>query len=226
MASETDIANMALSHIGEEANVSSINPPEGSVYADYCARWYPFARDSVIQEHEWSFAKRRIALAQLAYNYPMWQYAYAYPDDCLKVFAILPPEAQNDYSIGLPPQPYPYPFYGHAIVPGGMYTPQEFDTEGDSNGNQIILTNQPNALARYVVRVTDTTKFSPLVVMTISRLLASLLAGPIIKGSEGAQVASGQFTAYQRALAEAITADSQQRRVKPLQVVPWIAGRR
>lgn len=226
MASETDICNMALSHIGDEATVSSIDPPEGSAQADHCARWYPIARDMLIQEHEWSFAKRRIQLAEVTYPYAMWQHAYAYPDDCLKIFAILPPGAPNDYSIGLPPQPCPYPFYGHAIIPGGAYMPQEFDTETDADGNQIILTNQPEALARYVVRVTDTTKFSPMVVMAISRLLASLLAGPVIKGSEGAQVAAGQFTAYQRALAEAITADAQQRRVKPLQVVPWIAGRR
>ena len=31
MASDVDVCNLALSHIGDTANVASINPPDGSV---------------------------------------------------------------------------------------------------------------------------------------------------------------------------------------------------
>lgn len=223
VASIADICNLALSHLGDEATVASIDPPEGSAQADHCARWYPQALDEVLQEHTWSFATRRIALANLSFAYPMWQYAYAQPDDCLKFFAVLPPEANDDYSIGLP-LPARVPF-GDTVYPVVAYVPQAFETETDEDGNVIILTNQIQAVGRYVVRITDTTKFSPIFVQALSRLLASYLAGPIIKGAEGRAESAGQFQAYQAALARARSADAIQRQVRPQHAVPWMVGR-
>lgn len=223
MASETDICNLALSHLGDEATVSSIDPPEGSAQADHCARWYPIARDQLLEEHTWKFATRRITLASLGSAWSEWQFAYAQPDDCLKFFAVLPPGATDDYSIGSP-LPARNPF-GVPIGQGQGYVPQDFTTETDEDGNIVIYTNVDQAVGRYVARVTDTTKFSLLFVQALSRLLASYLAGPIIKGTEGMQVAAAQMQAYVLALAKAKAADGQNRQVRPQQVVPWIAGR-
>ena len=46
MASDVDVCNLALAHLGDEATVASISPPEGSAQAGHCARFYPMARDS------------------------------------------------------------------------------------------------------------------------------------------------------------------------------------
>ena len=40
MASDVDICNMALSHLGARAQISAIVPPDGSVEAGYCARFH------------------------------------------------------------------------------------------------------------------------------------------------------------------------------------------
>lgn len=223
MSSEVDLCNRALSALGDEATVASIDPPEGSAQADHCARWYPTARDQALQAHTWSFAMRRIALANVGYTYPMWQYAYARPDDCLKFFAVLPPEANDDYSIGTP-LPARVPF-GETVFPAVAYVPRDFELETDADGGVIILTNQPEAIGRYTVRITDTTKFSPAFEETVVRLLASYIAGPIIKGAEGRAESKGQFQLYQIALAAAVAQDAMQRQVRPQHAVPWMAGR-
>lgn len=223
MSSEVDICNLALSHLGDEATVASIDPPEGSAQADHCARWYPIARDQVLESYSWLFAMRRINLAQVGNPWTQWRYAYAQPDDCLKVFAILPQDSTNDYSVGsaLPLRNA----FGFTVGQAQGYVPQDFTTETDENGNKVIYTNVPQAIARYVARVEDPTKFSPIFVQALSRLLASYLAGPVIKGQEGAQVGASQFQAYLVAVAEARKADAMNRQVRPEQVVPWMAGR-
>ena len=61
MASDVDICNLALSFLGDDANVSSISPPEGSQQSEHCARFYPIARDGLLQMHNWNWASRRRA---------------------------------------------------------------------------------------------------------------------------------------------------------------------
>lgn len=210
--------------LGDEASVASIDPPEGSAQADHCARWYPIARDQVLEAHEWSFALRRIDLAQVAMPYTQWAYAYALPDDCLKLFAVLPKDATDDYTFGTPfPAPSYYAFPPRPQTQG--YVPQDFTTEGDEDGNIVVYTNVPEAVARYVVRIDDPTKFPPLVVQSIATLLSSYLAGPVIKGTEGIRVGQAQLTLAGTALSRAITADGQRRQVRPEPVTSWMAGR-
>ena len=72
MASDTDICNLALSHLGDEASVVTIDPPEGSPQADHCARFYPIARDSGLQMTAASFGHRRAGLGLVAAAPPAW----------------------------------------------------------------------------------------------------------------------------------------------------------
>ncbi len=50
MASPVDISNLALSHIGAEALVSAIDPPDGSREAGLCAQFWPLVRTEVLDE--------------------------------------------------------------------------------------------------------------------------------------------------------------------------------
>lgn len=162
MASEVDICNTALSHIGQDANVTSIDPPDSTAEADHCSRWYPIARDALLESHAWNFATRRIQLAEVTNDLVSWRFAYAWPDDCLRPLCVLLPQATDDTK------------------------GQDFVVETNEDGDKIIYSNTEDAVLKFIIRVTDTTKFSPLVVMAVSRLLASYLCGPITKNMKDA----------------------------------------
>ena len=216
MASEVDICNLALSHLGDSATVSSLDPPEGSVQSEHCARFYPIARDSLLEMHPWGFATKRVQLAQLGTGWPEWDYSYAQPSDALNIIAVLPPDATDDYSQGLSNVP---------MAAGGSYVPKAFSCEIDSNGADVIYTDQENAVLRYTALVSDTTKFSPLFVMTLSWHLASMLAGPILKGDAGAAEAKRCASMMQAFLGQATESDAGQRRINPQHSVTWMNGR-
>lgn len=199
MSSEVDICNLALSHIGDTANIASINPPEESVQAEHCARFYPIARDTLLEMHTWGFATRSISLALLDLTAREWLYVYQRPVNALRLISVLASE-ENDESI------------------------QAFQEE-TINGTPVILTNQEDAVLRYTVLVTDTTKFSPLFVTTLSWFLASMLAGPIIKGDTGAAEAKRCLSMANTFLSTAKASDSRNRNIKPTHSVPWMAGR-
>lgn len=226
MASDVDICNLALSHLGDTATVASIDPPEGSAQSEHCARFYPIARDSLLEMHSWGFATQRAQLALLGSAWPEWQYAYALPSDTLNILAVLPPDASNDYSqtfnitnVWGVTSNYP-PFPGV-----GQYVPQAFSTEALPDGTGVIYTNQVDAVLRYTVRVTDPAKFSPLFVQALSWHLAGMLAGPIIKGDAGAAEAKRCATMMQAWLTKALESDANQRRINVQQITPWVSGR-
>jgi hypothetical protein len=169
MASEVEIANLALSRLGDSATVASLSPPEGSAQAEKCARFYPLARDVMQEDFVWSFCVRRKSLALVAnWSSGKWAYAYAAPSDMVRPISISHPEASSDQVDVL------------GTRPGAM-----FQVESTSTGQAIILTNQPEAELRYTVKVTDTTRYSAQFVDALAWRLASMLAGPILKGDAG-----------------------------------------
>lgn len=201
MASEVEICNLALAHLGDDATVAAIDPPEGSPQAEHCARFYPIARDALLEMHPWNFATRRVELAALAVPTWSWEYAYAYPSSCIKVLAVLPYQSGSDDET----QPY--------------------ETETAADGSLIILTNTPQATCRFSVRVTDTNRFPPLVVDALARLLASYLGGPVVKGEAGRKASMEQFNAFNLSASRAMISDANQRDVKPDHTPTWIGNR-
>lgn len=201
MASDVDICNLALARLGDSATVASIDPPEGSAQAEHCARFYPIARDTLLEAHPWRFATRRAQLAQLDAPTWTWDYAYAEPADALKLLSVLPASAANDTDT------------------------EEFESETTADGTPIILTNLEDASLRYVARVTDTTVFSPMFIDTLGWMLASYLAGPLIKGDTGAAAGKSCLQNAFVALRQAQVSDANQRKVRPEKTPSWIAGR-
>jgi hypothetical protein len=165
VASPADISNLALGHLGDEANVTSISPPESTVQAEQSAKFYPIARDALLEAHAWSFNTRRKVLAEITNETTSWMFAYAPPANMMRPLSVLPPGATDDTKT------------------------EDFVVESLDTGELVIYTNTKDAELRYLVRVTDSTKFSPSFVLAFSWLLASYLAGPILRGRVGAQVA-------------------------------------
>lgn len=196
MASEVDISNLALAHLGDEATVSSINPPEGSAQAEHCARYYPMARNTVLESHAWNCATKRKPLVELAAVTPpaSWAFAYAVPNGCLRVLAVLPDGAADDAKT------------------------EDFEQEvlDDGSDTKVIYTNVEDAIVRFIALVEDTTRYSQLMINAIARLMASYLAGPVIKGETGMRVSAGQLKWYTEVdLPKAQAADANARQSEP-----------
>lgn len=201
MSSEVDICNLALSHLGDEASVSSIDPAEGSAQADHCAIFYPIARDLMLEKHPWKFATRRVLLSPVDVDLWEWGHAYAEPNLCVRLLSILPADAPTEAE------------------------PQEYDAMSAASGAAVILTDQELASLVYIHKVTDTSRYPALFVDALSRLLASYLAGPVLKGEAGTAQAKEQLRLFMLAFGAATTADANQRRVRPEHQPSWISGR-
>lgn len=201
MASEVGICNLSLAHLGDSATVASINPPEGSAQAEHCAHFYPIARDALIEMHSWKFATRRAELARLTVPSWNWAFAYAEPAGAMRILSVLGGTAAADSETAA------------------------FETLSGPSGESLILTNLELAGALYTIPVADTTKFSPLFVMTLSWHLASMLAGPIIKGDTGAAEGKRCAQMMQAYLSQAKASDANQRRVPPTHTPAWLEAR-
>ena len=222
MATEVDICNLALAHLGDDATIATLSPPEGSAQAEKAARFYPIARNTLLQMHTWNFAAKRGNLALTTNTLDQWDYAYVAPADMMSPISIISPTAQNDYATRMSAGDTPGGItsnYAPTIV-AGQYTPQQFAIEGT-----YIYTNQENAMLRYQAFITDPSTFSPLFVITLSCHLASMLAGPIIKGDQGIAEAKRSTEMMQGYLASAKQADNLQRDITIEHIVPWTSGR-
>lgn len=208
-----DVCNMALGLIGNKAKVTAISPSDGSAEADHCARLYPIAVRSMLELHNWSFAKRKRELTVVNADPddtddPAWYYRYQLPDDWVKVIAILPLDTTNDYLVA------------------GVKQPVDYEIKySEDDEQQRIYTNEEDAWLRYIYYEDDPNQWSQLFIQAVAWHLASLLAGPIIKGSEGhaeAQRCQQRMSAY---LAEARMKDANERQATVERKASWLRGR-
>lgn len=168
MASALDICNNALNLIGQGVVVSSIDPPEASIEAQLCARFWPLVRDKALEAYAWPFAVNRVALTDLTDTYPPpadYEFTYDWPSDCIRLIGVRDPESTDDNK-------------------------NERMTAGASGAQRLIYSETENAVGIYIKRVTNATLFPPGLVTALEYMLASKLAGPIVKGSEGMRLSA------------------------------------
>lgn len=206
MASAVDICNLALANLGDAADVTSIDPPEGSAQAERCARFYPIAVSVLLESHEWGFATRRERLSRFAENdRGCWLYRYALPARCLKVIDVACGDARR-------------------LAPALDKGLGNYEIGLGRDGTKCLYTNLTPVYARYVGEV-DAALFPSGFVMALSWKLASMLAGPLIKGSEGARMVRYAEEMAQLYLRQAALLDAQSHQ-EYCEVVPeWIRGR-
>lgn len=145
------------------------------------------ARDVALSKHLWNFATKRAALALLSgVTTAEWQYAYSAPSDILSSSA-----AVNIYPDG-------------SFQDGGV----EYAIETTTANGVVIYTNVENAYIRYISKVTDTTRFTIEFVDALSYLLASYLAGPVLKGETGMKISVDMLKMFKVAMAEALVSDA------------------
>lgn len=209
MASEVSICNLALNHIGAYpiANLS-----DASKEATTCNAIYPFARDSVLRDHKWAFATKRLILALLTDTYSGWDYAYQYPTDCLVAHEIY--SEYGDYS-GLV-----YDSETDSYVSSGKI---EFEIcAASSLTSKVILTNKEDAELIYTAKVTDCNMFDGQFIDALAYRLATELAVPI-KGNGQMSQAMHQLYQYRLNQAKAISANECYK--KPDQTNTFVSAR-
>lgn len=194
MPSVVDICNLALSHIGDRATLSSIDPPEGSAQADHCAQWWPIARDEALSSFDWAFASTVAETAQFATSVednPQWNYAYALPADFLVAREVVYADGST---IVFDPQ---------------TYTP-DFQIGALGDGQSGFFTQIEDIALRYTRKVTDPSKYPAQFVTAISYLMASYLAGPVLKGKTGMTAAQNARAAWNSLSAQAALVSANQ----------------
>ena len=139
---------MALTHLGQRT-ITSLN--EASEPARRLNLIFATCRDAVLEDHDWSFARKMEALAEVAdVTVPGWDYVYAEPARCVKVRKIF-----NDSTVSKKDSDP----YDKVLL--------------SSTNTKAIVTNTADAYARYTFQVTDTTLFSPSYIQALSLKLAA-----------------------------------------------------
>jgi len=167
MASEVDICNLALGHIGDSAEIIAIAPPDGSTQAALCKKFYPIARDETLATFDWGFARYRQLLAQLSADAPSgWSYWYTIPNPFLAARAVVP----ENYDTGV-----------------------KYKIEGHATHGTVVLCDILLAELWYTSTIEDTTKFPPVFVHALSWKLASYLALPLTREPKLKEICEEQF---------------------------------
>jgi len=191
MASEVQICNLALSHLGNRGRIASISPVDGSAESDYCASFFALARNELLEMADWTFARKRVELALVTGPTTSWAYAYALPSDCMVPRRILTDATGNMEEDGEP-----------------------YNIEGT-----YLFSDKQNAVLVYTRPITDAGTFSPSFVTAMSYLLASYLAGPILKGLDGTK-ASIEYRKIAASMANTASANDANRSELPVAWTP------
>lgn len=136
MASSVDIANSALTKIGE-ARITSLD--DNVKAAREINAIFTMRRDKLLRSYNWNFAMKRTSLSALA-DGPAWGYTYAYqqPSDCLRMVQV------GDVW----------------VIPGlGDFLGGPDDQLFRIEGNQIVTDLSAPLYVRYVRRVTNSGEF-------------------------------------------------------------------
>lgn len=195
MASVVTLCNLALSHLGDRANLTSIDPPEGSAQADHCANFWPIARDTALSARDWRFASIVVSPARYEDTVPgdpRWQYAYAPPADMLVAREFI---FDDGSSVWLEDTSFGAPQYELGLLP---------DTR------KALFANYADLSLRYTRKVTDPTQYPIAFATALTYLLASYLAGPVIKGRAGVGTAEAMWKRWEIELGKATVTDANQ----------------
>lgn len=203
---------MALSHIGDGDDIDQED--EQSVEAEQCRKFYPIARDMLLERHNWDFAIRTVELSELAEDASgPWTYRYSVPSDYIKAITIAP-DLDLLTATWLTEEQYLRQITNHA---------KQFEIEADENGAVSILTNEYQAFLKYVYRNESVATYSAGFVMALSYLLASLLAGgPIVKS---AKLSAQMLQAYELAFGQATVNISNASSNQPKHLPAHLRGR-
>lgn len=187
MATKIDIANQALSLLGAEPTITSIDPPDGSPEAGNVSRWYPVAARRLAEEYDWSFLTKAVKPALIGGGFDGlygFDKAYRVPSDNVRMIGVF--KDGKD----IQEQPYKIQVY-------------------DANDSLMILTNEEDPVVRYVAFIDKPTLYPQYFVECLVLLLAIYLVGPMKESNYTNQTLQGLMRMYEQALQRAKAIDAQ-----------------
>lgn len=185
MATDADIANMALSRLGTRATIAALS--ENSTEARAIATWYSTVRDSLMRARDWNFSRVTAALASSGTPPARWSQSYAYPSDCLRLLRL---------DMG-----------GASWTAGDSANGQAgvlFEI-GSDGASRFLWCNEAPVSAVYSQRVTDPNRMDAEFVAAFAATLAAAVAYPL---TQRADVAARLQAQAREAQGEAGVADS------------------
>jgi hypothetical protein len=192
---KTEIANLALTFIGQKpitlfGETTTIESQKVSIV-------WPTARLAVLREHNWSFARQRIALvASTDDTLYGWDYAWTYPTDThiiRKVFIDTTAEK---------PDPIPYVLFNGTTKNGLLIATNLIDDE-DKCYAETTFTSEGTSSANLAV-------YDPIFIEMFAAKLGMLLAFPLTGDKD---IYSGMVQMYNVALAKAKSIDANEERL-------------
>lgn len=181
MSSKSDICNLALLALGVTRTLTNVDT-ETSDEALACRRWYQVSLDFVLEDFDWNFARRRVALAELDIESSVWSYVYAYPSECAKPRRIEIEGVRTPYA----EQRIPFKTGGETTQSGDI---------------RVIYTDQEAAVLVYTKKITDAGLFDAHFVLALTFLLATNIAMSLtvdqkLAANAGANYRSMKLTAF------------------------------
>lgn len=162
-SSKTEIANMALFHLGVGSTIQDLET-ENSQEARACRLFYDQARKEILRLSPFPFATKRIELSLITDfeddDHPTteWNYQYQYPSNCLFFRRILSGQAIDNSS-----------------------TKIDYKIEYGTSG-AIIFTNQAEAECEYTYDVEEVARFQPDFAQALAFRLAAYIAPTVCGG--------------------------------------------
>ena len=174
MASKLEIWNLALRRIGQRVVQGE---SEASEEANTMRNLWDFARDSALEIHDWTFARRYRTSGLLADVVPGWEYTYAWPSDCITPRQLV----REDRAF--------------------WDLPVDYETCLSEDGSKrVIVTNEESPYLVYTARVIDTSLYAPLYTSALAWLLA---AEGIVQLTQDPKRGAPPLASYEDAIAKA-----------------------
>ena len=198
MASETDIANWALAHLGQGLTIADLT--EASTEARACAQFFEPARDEMLAEFDWPFATviDELTLVEEDPNED-WEYSYRYPTDCLKLRRILSGARMDSQSSAIP-----------------------YKIAQDSSG-MLVFTDQEDAQVEYTIRKDAIGLWPIKPCLALSYRLAMYITPRIIQDER--KLSSVLERMYMMSVSSARAAAANEEQMPPMPPPEMIAGR-
>lgn len=198
MASQVEIANRALTKIGEARILSLGDDLEA---ARVVSSLWDVVRDAELRARNWNFSLTRTSLPALA-AVPAWGFSYQYqlPSDCLRVIQVdefFPGPSMSDYR-------------------------NRSEAQYQIEGNKILTDLGAPLKVRYVSRLEDTGAWDALFVEAFACRLAVEVCERLTQSSSKRQLA---WDEYKIAVREAVRADAIENPPEPLPDDSWMLSR-
>jgi hypothetical protein len=162
--SQAQIANMALSHIGQNAQIASLDDDDPA--AAVCKLFYTSALERLLGDFDWRFARARAVLVEITNDDPppAWDYRYALPADC-----VAAREIEDNLRVRAAADRIP------------------FDKSYSSVNGPTLVTDLADAVLWYTANVANTVYFPPRFAYALSWYLAADIAMPLSKDARLAE---------------------------------------